>query len=275
VGVDPARLRFASFLGDNAAGFYGQVVGYLAEATGLPAELLAAPDDQGAAFAQGDLDAAFTCGLPYVWQSAREPSPVRLLAAPVLPGARYAGRPVYFADVVVGRASEFHSLADLRGARFAFNQDASFSGYVLPRYHLLTLNETLGFFGAALRTGSHAASLDWVEDGRADCAAIDSVVLEMELRQRPERATAFRVVESIGPAPMPPVIAASRLPQEEHTRLAAALLAMHTHPAGQDILGQGGVLRFAAVSDADYDPIRHMLQALAAAQPDTAVTRTG
>ena len=33
--------------------------------------------------------------------------------------------------------------------------------------------------------------------------------------------------------------------------------------------------RTPTVSDADYDPIRHMLQALAAAQPDAAVTGTG
>ncbi len=257
-------MRFASFLGDNALVFYRQVVAYLGEVTGLPAELLPVAGEQNRLFEQGVLEAAFCCGLPYVWQVETAPPPVRLLAAPVMPGERYAGQPVYFADVIVRQDSVFQRWADLRGARFAYNQAASFSGYVLPRYHLLTLNETIAYFGAALATGSHAASLDWVERGQADCAAIDSVVLEMELRQHPKRAATFRVVESIGPAPMPPVIASARLPETVFSQLSEALLQMHTTPAGDAILRAGGVARFAAVSDGHYDPIRRILQALAA-----------
>jgi phosphonate transport system substrate-binding protein len=257
-------LRFASFLGDNALDFYRRVVGYLAETTGLPAELQAVSGEQDALFAEGALDGAFCCGLPYVWQSRAVVPRVRLLAAPVMPGERYAGRPVYFSDIIVHADSPFRRLEDLRGARFAYNQTASFSGYVHPCYHLLTLGEGLTFFGAAQVSGSHAASMEWVERGQADCAAIDSVVLEMELRQHAQRARSFRVVESIGPAPMPPVIAAATLPMDLTKRLTAALLQMHTTAAGQSILREAGVQGFAPVHDRDYDPIRHILRALAA-----------
>ncbi len=267
MGVAAAPIRFASFLGDNAFDFYRQVVGYLGAATGLPVVMVPAPvgpDAHLAPFEQGDLDVAFSCGLPYVTQADGGSAPASLLAAPVMPAERYGGRPVYFADVIVRHDSSFQNLAALRGARFAYNQDTSFSGYVLPRHHLLTQNETLGFFGAAVPTGSHAASMDWVADGLADCAAIDSVVLEMEQQQRPARAAVFRVVESIGPAPMPPVIAARHLPHAVRARLSAALLAMHTVPDGEALLRRGGVLHFAPVADQDYDAIRTILQALAA-----------
>ena len=257
-------LRFASFLGDNALEFYRQVVGYLADATGIPAELQTVSGGQDALFAAGALDGAFCCGLPYVLQADGAARPARLLAAPVMPGERYAGRPVYFSDIIVRADSHFQGLADLRGARFAYNQAGSFSGYVHPRYHLLTLNESLAFFGATLESGSHAASMDWAESGLADCAAIDSVVLEMELRQHPHRARSLRVVESIGPAPMPPVIAAATLPMDLTQRLIAALVEMPTTAAGQAILHAAGVERFAPVHDRDYDPIRHILRALAA-----------
>lgn len=257
-------IRFASFLGDNGFEFYRRVVACVGEAAGLATEMVAdTSPGLDAMFAQGMIDGAFGCGLPYVWKAA-EPTPsVRLLAAPVLPAARYADRPIYFADVIVRRDSRFHSLQDLRGVAFAYNQSASFSGYVLPCYHWLTQGEILHqFFGKMVETGSHANSMDWVEGGRADCAAIDSVVLEMEMLQRPARADIFRVVTTAGPASMPPVIASARLDPETHARLREALTQMHTTERGQAVLTQGGVSRFAVVKDTDYDDIRRIYRAV-------------
>lgn len=259
-----AALRFASFLGDNAFGFNGQVVAYLGMATGLPTCLVSPPPDPTGRYELGALDGAFCCGLPYVRQADRPSPPVRLLAAPVMAAKRYADRPVYFSDVIVRAGSDFQTLADLRGATFAYNQTTSFSGYVLAQYHLLTLGETFDFFGSRVATGSHAGSMDAVEAGGADCAAIDSVVLETELRQRPERAAAWRVVASLGPAAMPPAIASTRLDPETHAGLRQALVEMHTTSEGAAILRQSGMQRFAAVTDADYDDIRRRLRALEA-----------
>jgi phosphonate transport system substrate-binding protein len=184
-----------------------------------------------------------------------------LLAAPIMLAPRYADRPVYFADVIVRADSRFHSFAGLRGATFAFNEEISMSGYVLPRYHWLRQGEDLlTFFGQLVKSGSHAHSMDWVESGRADCAAIDSVVLEMELLQRPARRESFRIVTSGGPATMPPAIASARLDPHTHERLAAALITMHTIEAGRAVLQTGGVRRFTHVADSDYDDIRRMLK---------------
>jgi len=259
----PMPIRFASFLGDNAFEFYRQVVADVGEASGLPTEMLT---DVSAGLDtllnEARIEAAFGCGLPYVWKAREDASPVRLMVAPVLPAARYADQPVYFSDVIVRSDSPYQSFEDLRGAMFAFNQAISFSGYVLPLYHLLQTGRAGGFFGQTLETGSHAASMEWVENGRAEAAAIDSVVLEMELKQRPDRAGAFRVIESLGPAGMPPVMSATRLAEDQHYQLQHALITMHTRPRGQAILEQSGVRRFAPVTDRNYDDIRRMLLAL-------------
>ncbi len=66
-------------------------------------------------FERGDADLGVICGLPCVWLAARNPAPVGPLAAPVPAGERYAGRPVYYSDVVVRRDSAISSLEDLRG----------------------------------------------------------------------------------------------------------------------------------------------------------------
>jgi ABC-type phosphate/phosphonate transport system substrate-binding protein len=47
-------------------------------------------------------------------------------------------------------------------------------------------------------------------------------------------------------------------PTELSQRLRGCLLDMETDSSGQQILVQAGMARFAAVSDADYDPIREM-----------------
>ncbi len=259
-------IRFASFLGDNGFEFYRQVAEYVGEASGLPTQMIAdTSPGMEAMFGEGMIEAAFGCGLPYVWKAAEPQPTVRLVAAPVMPSPRYDNRPIYYADVIVRSDSRFHTLDDLRSATFAYNQTVSFSGYVLPIYHWLTLGEKLpDFFGNAVESGSHANSLDWVESGKADCAAIDSVVLDMEYLQRPERAKAFRVLASCGPASIPPVIASARLDPMTHARVTDVLINMHSNERGQAILNMGGVRRFAAVTDRDYDDIRRIYKAVEA-----------
>ncbi len=256
-------IRFASFLGDNAFAFYKEVVAHIGEASGLPTEMATSVSaGMDALFSEGRIEAAFGCGLPYVWKAAEAAPAVRLMAAPVLPAARYNDQPIYFSDIIVRYDSPYQTFEDLRGATFAYNQRVSFSGYVLPLYYLLKAGRPGGFFGKALASGSHAVSMDWVENGQADAAAIDSVVLEMEVNQRPHRASAFRVIESLGPAGMPPVMSAAQLSDEAHSRLTHALVTMHEHPQGKAILARGGVRRFAPVTDRNYDDIRQMLRAL-------------
>ena len=138
----------------------------------------------------------------------------------------------------------------------------SLSGYKSLCHHLLSLGETSGFFGKTVKSGSHAASMDWVEQGQVDTAAIDSVVLDMEFAQNPERQDVFRVVECIGPCPMPPVAAVSGLDNSLYQQLTEALVAMHAERQGQTLLQANGIKRFAAVTDDDYDPIRFIVQNL-------------
>src|SRR5262249_6308117 len=159
--------------------------------------------------------------------------------APVMAGARYQGRPVYFCDVIVRRGSAIRSFADLRGRSYAYNDAGSHSGYNLTRDHLLSLGETRGFFGRTVASGSHRASIQLVGDGQVDAPGIDSTVLETEVRLRPELDGALRVIESIGPSPIPPVVVSTRLAPDAKTRLRAAFLEMHEDAEGRRILADG------------------------------------
>src|SRR5262245_45508563 len=93
-------LRFATFLATNMLPVYRFITRRVAERLGRPTELTV-----GSCYEQlgAEVDVGFVCGLPYVELARRADPPVEPLAAPVLQGERYAGRPVYFSDVIVRR----------------------------------------------------------------------------------------------------------------------------------------------------------------------------
>lgn len=256
------QLRFATFLAPNMFPVYQFIADYVGHKLGCPTELkIGSTFDE---FAAGQADIGFICGLPYVQLTEQNPAPVELLAAPVLQGERYAGRPVYFSDVIVRRDSQFQSFADLRGGVWAYNEPASHSGYNVTRYRLAQLAETQGYFGRTVKAGSHQNAIRLVCDGEVDASAIDSQVLAIELRNNPELAPQLRVIDVLGPSPIQPVVAARQVPDNLKAEVRAVLLAMKDDPAAREKLAPGFVDCFAPVSDTDYDPIRTML---AAAKP--------
>lgn len=253
----PRPLRIATFLAPNLRPVYQHVADAVARQLGVPAELVTGGSFEQ--FARGELDAGFICGLPYVALTRRHPSPVEPIAAPVLSGDRYAGRPVYFSDVIVRRGSDVRIFADLRGRSWAYNDRGSHSGYNLTRYHLVQLGETRGFFGRVVAAGFHQKAIRMVAAGEIDAAAIDSQVLSVELRDHPVLADTIRVIETLGPSTIQPLVVASRLPAEVKAAMREAVTALGDAPATREIFARGLVERFVPVTDADYDDIRRML----------------
>jgi ABC-type phosphate/phosphonate transport system substrate-binding protein len=253
-----------SLMADNAAPFYRALTGYLAWRTGIRIEIEEGVpwQERERMFDRGEVEIAVICGLPYV-QKADRGEPLELLAAPVMAAERYGRRPVYFSDVIVRRDSPYRRFADLRGASWAYNEPNSHSGYNLTRYHLARLGERNGYFSRIVEGGAHQMSLRMVLDGRVDASAIDAIVLEMELKQYPELAPQFRVLETFGPSPIPPAVVSTRVPLPVRQALRETLLSMHEDAPGREILSASMTHRFVPVTDADYDDIRQMTRVAA------------
>jgi len=250
----------ASLMAGNADLMYREIAGYLARRTGVRLEVVESVpwQERERLLDEGQVHVAFICGLPYVHKVDRVDSTIELLAAPVMQGARYEGRPIYFSDVVVRRDSPFESFADLRGATWSYNEPSSQSGYNLIRCHLARLGERSGYFGRVVEAGAHQMSLQMVLSGAVDASAIDSIVLELELKLRPDLAPLLRVVETLGPSTIPPAVVSTRVPPPIRRRLREALLRMHEDEAGYHILEAGMVARFVEIDDTAYDSIRAM-----------------
>jgi phosphonate transport system substrate-binding protein len=151
-------------------------------------------------FELGQADLGVLCGLPYVWLAARQPSPVEPLAAPVLSGRRYGGRPVYYSDVIVRHDSPITRLEELRGRSWAYNEPASHSGATVTLYSLVRMGARPGFFTRVVEAGFHQRAIRLVHAGTVDAAAIDSQVLAIELRDHPQLADHLRVIGTFGPS---------------------------------------------------------------------------
>jgi phosphonate transport system substrate-binding protein len=250
-------LYFANFLAANMDAVYEAIASEVGQQLQRPVQY--APSQSSANFDAASIDIAFICGLPYVLQQQQQPGLVELLAAPVLCGERYQQQSIYFSDIIVHRESSYQVFSDLAGCRWAFNEDISYSGYRVVAHFLRRQQLGWDFFGQMIQAGSHQQAMAMVQAGRADAAAIDSQVLAVELKQRPALAEEVRVIASIGPSPMPPVIAASRLPSSLKADVRQILLGLHQEQALKELLEMGCIDCFAEVDDRDYDAIRQVI----------------
>jgi phosphonate transport system substrate-binding protein len=256
-------LRFVTFLAPNLLPLYEFITRHAGRRLGLPTEL--AVGSSYAELGSQELDVAFVCGLPYVELARGGEAPVEPLAAPVLHGERFGGRAVYFSDVIVHRASRWRSFTDLRGCSWAYNEPHSQSGYGITRYHLVCRGETNGYFGRVVEAGWHERALRLVASGAVDAAAIDCHVLAVALCAQPELAARLRIIDTLGPSTIQPVVASRRLPQPLRADLRAFLLNLADDPVARPHLDRALVQGFAAVNDASYEDIRAMLAAVEAA----------
>ena len=254
-----ADLQFATFLAPALMPMYQAVVDAVGRELGMSTGL--AVETTYDAYIEGQYDACFVCSLPYVLFEHNGAGPAIPIAAPIRVGDRYRREPVYFSDVIVHRDSSFQSFLDLRGWSWAYNEPFSQSGYGITRYHLVALGETEGFFGSVVETGFHEESIRMVQRGEVDSSAIDSQVLRVELRGDPELGRSLRVVDTLGPSTIQPVVVSPRIGPELRQGILDVLLRLHLDPIARPLMEFGEIHRFAPVGPDSYDDVRRMLAA--------------
>ncbi|SEO63300.1 ABC transporter, phosphonate, substrate-binding protein [Salinihabitans flavidus] len=174
-----------------------------------------------------DLLLAQTCGLPF--RSRLHPR-VTLVATPDhgLPGCP----PGHYTSVFVAhRTRADAALADFAGARFAYNEALSHSGWAAPRTHM----DAAGLrMGTLVPTGAHRASARAVAEGRADLAGLDALTWEM-IRRHDDFAADLVEIARTDPTPaLPYITARNRDPEPLRTALSAAVDTLS--PADRDTL---------------------------------------
>lgn len=146
-----------------------------------------------------DLVLSQTCGYPF---RARLHDKVTYVGTPdygiegVLPG-------YYRSTFVVRKDDPRQTLADFDGARFAFNEDLSQSGWAAPQNHAIARGLRLH---PTVRSGGHRLSAHAVAEGRADIAAVDLNTFALMSEADPVVAN-LKQLELTEPTPGLPFIA--------------------------------------------------------------------
>lgn len=236
-------------------GFYETVLRHVSGTIGTPVALISdarfsgPPPGEPNPLAGGRADVAFVCGASCL----RLAGEVRLVpAAPVFDDPRSPDAPVYFAEVLVAAGRRERTLRELARSRVVFNDPLSLSGCLSILAHLGPGAQAR--FAEVRWSGSHEASIALLLAAEADVCAVDSVVWRRLTATRPQLARRLRIVESLGPFPIQPVVASKDLDEGTIDRIAGALLAL-----GAGELGSFGASGFAPVDDGHYRPLARVL----------------
>lgn len=249
------QLTLVSYLAPNMFWFYKAVGAYLSRVLDIETHVVQSQHDplKDPVMLQDRLDIAFICGLPFIQLNSVLSGQLQALVAPVMQASRYQNCPVYFSDIIVNADSNLNTFDDLAGKTLCYNDPGSNSGYNLLRYRLLESSHEHNFFDKAIQSGSHQRSIQLVAEGIADCAAIDSTVLEQELLNLPQLSKHLRVVESMGPHPIPLVAIAQRLDAKFIALLQSALCQPDIEL--QSAMQKALIQRYVPVQIADYAAI--------------------
>ena len=184
-----------------------------------------------------DLVLSQTCGFPF---RARLHGKVALVGTPDF-GVEDCP-PGYYRSVLIARADDpRQTLAEFDGVPLAYNDGLSQSGWAAPQNHAAERGLR---FPAGVQTGSHAASLRAVAEGRADLASLDAVTFRL-LRRAEPLAAAVKVVEMTDPTPGLPYICAMGMDADAvFDAVAAAIPRLSAEDRAA--LGLRGILRIPA-----------------------------
>lgn len=162
----PIKVLFVPSVDANQIVTGGEVMANaLNEATGLTFEVVvptsyAATVEEMCASPEDTM--AFIPGLGYAIAS-------QLCGVDVAFKAIRFGYPVYWAEYIVARDSEFQSLEDLEGATWGYGDQGSTSGYMVPAVELAEAGITPG---EQVQTGGHNQTVTAVYNGEVDFGTV-------------------------------------------------------------------------------------------------------
>ncbi len=238
----------------SAVKYYQQVIEYLGEKLGRPAEMIhrTTYDEIDVMLENSKLDVAFICSSPYVFNNAE-------FGAELLVIPQVKGRTQYHSNIIVHKDSDIETLEELRGKSFAFVDPKSNSGRLYPTYLLAGMDEIPEhFFSSYMYSYSHNKSVEIVAKNHAAAAAVDSIVYDFMVASASPYTAQTKVIHRSPPFGMPPVVVPPSTSPLLKEALRQIFLHMHEDQAGKKILDAMRIERFVEGRDSDYDAIRMM-----------------
>jgi phosphonate transport system substrate-binding protein len=202
----------------------------------------------------GEIDAAWTCGLTFV----RFQSQLQLVAVPL-----YLGRPTYRSYLIRPLGDTAVSgWSALAGKVFAYSDPLSNSGWLVPQGELARAGTGARELKRAFFAHGHRNVADAVATGLAEAGAIDGYVWDTMRLQGMDGASRTEVIWRSRPHGFPPLVALTGAEPARVEALRRSLLDMHRDAAGQALLRTLNLDGFIAGETALFDSIRRLARSV-------------
>lgn len=201
----------------------------------------------------GEVHAAFICSLSYV--IGKKENYMEGLAAP-----QADGKNVYQSYIIVRKDSEIENLDDLADKRFAFMDPYSYSGKLAVLQMLWEAGynpET--FFSETFYTYSHDYSIEAVQNGVVDGAAVDSIIFDELIKRNIEYYNNLKVIETGPYAGTPPIVVSNKVSKNLKDNLKSLVLNLHNSQEGKEILDNIGIEKYVPIDEQLYKPIEEII----------------
>ena len=197
--------------GDAVQSFWAAVAGLLTPRLGRPIpDTLYWPQDLHAHWLEPTLLLSQTCGYP-LSTSLRTKVQVVGTFAYNAPGCQG----IYCKSQLLRRSNDARTaLSQFAGSTLAFNSSDSQSGFNALRALIATTRPERPFFGGAVQSGGHNASIEKVRSGQADMAAVDCVTLAIWRDIHPQLAKDIAVFGETAAYPGLPLITSLSTPPD-------------------------------------------------------------
>ncbi|MGB2924089.1 MAG: phosphate/phosphite/phosphonate ABC transporter substrate-binding protein [Limnothrix sp.] len=229
---------------------------YLSESLNIPIEIDIASDYNNAVerLVSGIANMAYLGPLTYVQAKEQDPT-IEPLVAPI---DSRTGRPWYTSTIV--STIEIETLEDLQGKRFGFVNNASTSGFLVPRhaFQMMGLNPETDF--AEIRYGeAHDKTLQLLLDGEVEAIAIDRSTYRKNVESGVLDPEKYHLIWESEPITNAPIVISKEIPPDLKIELQKALV---NAPAGLVSISTDDSAGYTIVQDADYNFVRQLHRSL-------------
>ena len=194
---------------------------------------------------------------PLSYYLAEQEAGAEAFAVGVMPN----GKSTYKSYFVVPGDSPAKTLMDLKGKSAAFVDPASTSGGLMPTYLVKKATGMMPqqFFGKFTWTGSHDAAEMAVKNKTVDVAADNNITYPLMISKGLISKESNRVLMESPDLPGSPLCYRKDLSEDLKNKIKDAILTAHNDIK---VSGYGNIIRYDAVTPADYQPIRDMVKEL-------------
>jgi phosphonate transport system substrate-binding protein len=256
---EPLRIGLTAVILADQAAFLSRWSEYLSQRLGAAVSFTARDQYQSVhdLLNNGQVDAAWTCGYPYVRFQAQ----LQLLAVPL-----YRGQPVYQSYLIRPldgpAAGAVSAWGDLAGKVFAYSDPLSNSGWLVAQGELAAAglghrDLKRGFFAHG-----HRNVADAVATRLADAGSIDGYVWETMRLQGMAGAMQTEVIWKSRQHAFPPLVAAAHTAPARLKALQQGLLGMTGDDVGRSLLKSLNLDGFIAGQPALFESIRQLARSV-------------